>query len=65
MAEPEQNKPPKQICSMRIVFPVDTDEQAITYKKKISYVLSEIAHARIEFTLSTMPSRGDMYAGRT
>ena len=65
MNEPEENKPPKQICTMRIVFPVDTDEQAITYKQKIGYVLSEIAYARIEFSLSTMPSRGDMYAGRT
>lgn len=40
-----------QICTIRIAFPVETDEQAIAYKKKISEILSSIENARIEFTL--------------
>ncbi|MBA7652688.1 hypothetical protein ES703_60527 [subsurface metagenome] len=45
----------KQICTLRIMFPVDTDEQAIEYKKKITAVLAEIPEASIEFRLMTMP----------
>lgn len=52
------NKPQKQteICSIRIGFPVETDEQAIAYKKKISEILADIAEVRIEFSLSTIPT---------
>ncbi|GAH96919.1 unnamed protein product, partial [marine sediment metagenome] len=49
MDETEQKTPPKQVCSIRIMFPVDTDEQAIGYKKKIGDVLADIPQARIEF----------------
>ncbi|MBA7571646.1 hypothetical protein ES708_13412 [subsurface metagenome] len=55
MDETEQKKPPTQVCSIRIMFPVDTDEQAIDYKKKITDVLSDIPQARIEFSLMSRP----------
>ena len=58
MDETEQKKQPAQICSIRIMFPVDTDEEAISYKKKISDVLSDQSQARIEFSLSSLPTRG-------
>lgn len=45
----------QQICSIRISFPVETDEQAIEYKKKIGEVLAPIKTARVEFTLSDVP----------
>ena len=45
----------QEICSIRIGFPVDSDEQAISYKKKISEVLSDIPTARIEFNLTSVP----------
>lgn len=45
----------KQVCNIRILFPVDTDEQAIEYKKKITALLVEIPEANITFGLSTMP----------
>lgn len=45
----------KQICQIRIMFPVDTDEQAIEYKKKIAIVLTEIPEAQINFSLMTVP----------
>ncbi|GAJ05494.1 unnamed protein product [marine sediment metagenome] len=57
----EENKQPatqpQQICSIHIGFPVDTDEQAIEYKKKISAILADIPQVRIEFSLSAMPVR--------
>ncbi len=57
----ESNEQPvtqsEQICSMRIGFPVTTDEQAIEYKTKISAILADIPNLRIEFSLSSMPTR--------
>jgi len=50
-------KQPQQICSIRIGFPVDSDEQAISYKQKITVILADIPQARIEFGLSSMPIR--------
>ena len=50
------DKPEKEICSIRIMFPVESDEQAIAYKKKISDILSEIADAQINFSISSLPA---------
>jgi len=55
MSDPENKKPTVQVCSIRIMFPVDTDEQAISYKKKIGDVLADIPQARIEFSLMSRP----------
>lgn len=55
MDETEQKTPPKQVCMIRISFPVDSDEQAIDYKKKINDVLADITTARIEFSLMSRP----------
>ncbi|MBA7522239.1 hypothetical protein ES705_14357 [subsurface metagenome] len=62
MLETEDKTTPKQVCSIRIMFPVVTDEQAIEYKKKISDVLADIPQARIEFSLSTIPIRPNINA---
>lgn len=51
----------KEICSIRIMFPVDTDEQAIKYKRQIVAILSEIPDAQIQFSLTDIPP---MPAGR-
>lgn len=48
--------PKQEICSIRIMFPVDTDEQAIEYKKKIAGLLAEISEAQIQFSLMTNPT---------
>lgn len=50
-------EPKKQICSIRIMFPAESDEQAIEYKKKITELLSEIPESNIQFGLMTDPSR--------
>ena len=45
------DQPKEQICTIRIMFPVKTDEQAIEYKKKIAAVLIEIPEAQLQFSL--------------
>ncbi|GAI75664.1 unnamed protein product, partial [marine sediment metagenome] len=39
----------KEICTIRIMFPVESDEKAIEYKRKIAGILSEIPDAQIQF----------------
>lgn len=51
---PQSNQ---EICSIRIMFPVISDEQAIEYKRKITSMLAEIPDANIQFTLNTMPKK--------
>lgn len=55
MDETERKKQPGQVCSIRIMFPVETDEKAIEYKKKIGDVLADIPQVRIEFSLMSRP----------
>ena len=45
-----------EICTMRIVFPAESPEKAIEYKKKISELLADEPDARTDFNLMTMPS---------
>ncbi|GAH45452.1 unnamed protein product [marine sediment metagenome] len=49
----EQDK--KEICSIRIMFPVESDEQAIDYKKKIAAALADNPDAHMEFRLTDIP----------
>jgi len=65
MVEPEHTIEMQEICTIQIAFAVDSDEQAISYKKKINEVLSDIPNARIEFALTPMPKRVKPNAGRT
>lgn len=51
----EQTETPKQICTLRILFPIETDEDAISYKQKITSILSQIPDAQINFSLTTVP----------
>ncbi len=54
----------QELCTMRIAFPVESDDQAIAVKKKISEILADIPDAGIQFTLQparaamTMPRQG-------
>lgn len=51
----------KQVCTISIMFPVESDEQAISCKKKVEDALSDIADARVQFSLMTTPLRkGDL-----
>lgn len=53
----------QNVCSIQIGFPVETDEQAIEYKKKISEILADIPSVRIEFNLTSMPKKLKRNAG--
>lgn len=55
MDKTEDKTPPKQVCTIRIMFPVTTDEQAIEYKKKIGDILADSPQARIEFSIMSRP----------
>ena len=52
MSDPIQ----KQVCSIRLVFPVNDDEEAISYKKKILEVIAAIPDVQLQFTLMNMPA---------
>jgi len=44
-----------ELCTIRIAFPVESDDEAIGYKKKISEILADIPQVRIEFSLNNVP----------
>lgn len=52
MAEPKI-----ELCTIRIMFPVESDEKALDYKKKIAEVLSDNADAQIQFSLMSPPNQ--------
>lgn len=45
----------KQICSIKIMFPIDTDDQAIDCKKKIAAVLANISNVHLNFSIIDIP----------
>ena len=53
-------KPEKQLCTIRIMFPIDSDEAAIGLKKAISEMLAEMPDAQIQFGLMTGPAKPPM-----
>lgn len=48
-------QPPKEVCTIRIMFPATSDEQAIQIKQKIKEVLSDVPDVQIHFTMMDMP----------
>ena len=47
-------KDKQEVCTIRIVFPVESDEKAIEYKRKIAAILAEIPEANMQFSLMSM-----------
>jgi len=47
----------KELCTIRIMFPVESDEKAIEYKKKMAAILAEVPDAQIQFGLVTPPKQ--------
>ena len=41
----------QEVCTIRIMFPVVSDEQAIEYKKKIAEVLKQIHNVQTQFSI--------------
>lgn len=50
-----QNQTGSELCTIRIMFPVTSDEQAIEYKRKIAEILAEVPDVQIQFSLMTNP----------
>ena len=48
-------QPKKEVCSIRIMFPVQSDEQAIEYKKKITALIADVPDAMIQFAINSSP----------
>lgn len=47
----------KQLCTIRIMFAVDSDEEAIDYKKKIESALADKGDSQMQFTLMPAPAQ--------
>ncbi len=45
----------KELCTVRIVFPVDSDDQALNIKRKLRDALGDVPQARLDFSLTSMP----------
>ena len=45
----------KQLCQIRIMFTVDTDDEAIDVKKKISTLLADTPDISVNFSLTNAP----------
>ena len=48
---------PKELCTIRVVFTVTSDDQALTAKRKIKEATSDIEDAQIQFSLMDMPAQ--------
>lgn len=55
MTQSKQNQTVSEICSIRIMFPVESDEQALAFKKKIGDLLADIPDAMIQFSINSAP----------
>lgn len=48
----ETTKEIKQVCRIEIIFPVDSDEQAIAIKREISESLKGVENKRFTFSIA-------------
>lgn len=54
----EKNETLKQLCTITVAFPVESDDQAIAYKRKIGLAMADHSEARIEFRIMNMGRYG-------
>ena len=47
----------KEMCQIRIMFPAESDEQAIEVKKRISELLKDNKEAQVHFALTPQPPK--------
>ena len=50
-------KDQREVCTIQIMFPIDTDEEALAVKKKIAEVLADNKDAQIRFSIVDMPAK--------
>jgi len=56
------DKDKQQVCSIRIIFPVETDDQALDLKKKIMACLDDKPEAIVQFSINSGPGERFMKA---
>lgn len=44
-------EPIKEFCIIKLMFPIESDEQAFECKKKVKDMLSNISNSRIDFRI--------------
>jgi len=58
MPEPDENnltpRIQQSVCRIDIMFPVESDDQAIAVKQKVTEALAELAKKRIQFSITEM-----------
>ena len=57
MTNEKQNRTGSEVCSITIMFPVDSDEKAVETKAKIKEVVSDIENVRFDFRITALPMR--------
>ena len=45
----------QEVCTIKIMFRVESDEVAIGYKKKIEEVLSDGSDVQVQFSIMSLP----------
>ena len=48
----EKIQPKLEVCTIRVMFPVQSDEHAIDCKKKVTAIFSEVPEAQIHFSIT-------------
>ena len=57
--ENDQTQKPKQICTITVMFPVESDNEAMEVKKKIDDAVSDTKDSRVDFRIMNLgPPRG-------
>jgi len=57
MEIPQTAKSKQDLCTISIMFPIESDEQAIAYKQKITAVMAGVDAARIQFGIMVAPRK--------
>lgn len=47
----------KQVCTISVIIPGATDDEAIAMKKKVSAALVDTPDARVDFRIAKVPQR--------
>jgi len=48
------DQPKKEVCSITIMFPVTSDEQALDIKTKVSELVKDVEGVRFDFRITVM-----------
>ena len=49
----------KELCTMRIMFPVESDDKAVQAKKQVTEALKDIEDVQIHFALMPTPRQSN------